>query len=148
MKVILKQDVDQVGRAGDIVEVADGFGRNYLIPKGLAIRATAGSLAQIEHRKRMVEAGIARARKAAVALKERLEGISCRIAREAGEEDKLFGSVTARDIATALAEEGIHVDHRAIQLEKPIKHLGIFPVQIKLARDVVATVRVWVVAKD
>ncbi len=148
MKVILKKDVEQVGRAGQVVEVSPGFGRNYLIPRGLAIPATAGSMAQLEHRKRLVAASLERQRRAALALKERLETVACRVAREAGEEDRLFGSVTARDIAAALADEGFEVDHRAIRLDNPIKHLGIYHVDVRLAPEVTAQVKVWVVAKE
>jgi len=147
MKVILNQDVDQVGRAGQVVAVSDGFGRNYLIPKGLAMLATPRAQAQVEHRKRLVEARLLKQRKDAEGLKARLEQIACKIAREAGEEDKLFGSVTARDIADALAEEGVQVDHRKVLLQQPIKHLGVYHVDIKLAPEVVAQVKVWVVAK-
>ena len=90
---------------------------------------------------------IARETKTAMELKKRLEGVACKIAREAGEEDKLFGSVTNRDIADALAEEGIEVDHKRIQLENPIKNLGVFHVNIKLAPELTAAVKVWVVSK-
>lgn len=148
MKVILKQDVEQVGRAGQVVEVSPGFSRNFLIPRGLAVPATAGTVAQIEHRKRLVADSLARARRAAQELKERLETVACRIAREAGEEDRLFGSVTSRDIAAALADEGFEIDHRAIRLDNPIKHLGIYHVEVKLAPEVIAQVKVWVVAKE
>lgn len=147
MKVILNQDVDSVGRAGQVLDVADGFGRNYLLPRGLAMLATPRAAAQVEHRKRLVAAKLVRARKEAEALKSRLEDVACKIAREAGEEDKLFGSVTTRDIADALAEEGIEIDHRKVVLDAPIKHLGVYHVDVKLAPDVVAKVKVWVVAK-
>lgn len=147
MKVILNQDVEQVGQAGEIVEVSPGFSRNYLLPRGLAVRATTRSVKQLEHSKRMVADRIARERKGAVALKESLEKVACKIAREAGEEDKLFGSVTTRDITAALADEGFEVDHRNIKLDAPIKQLGIFHVDVKLAPEVLAQVKVWVVAK-
>jgi len=147
MKVILTQDVDQVGTAGQVLDVADGFGRNYLVPRGLALPATSGSIAQVEHRKRIVADRIARELKTAEALKAKLESVSCKIAREAGEGDRLFGSVTNRDVADALAEEGVQIDHRTIQLEMPIKDLGAFEVPVKLAPKVVAMVKVWVVAK-
>jgi len=148
MKVILTMDVEQVGRAGQVVDVAPGFSRNFLIPRGLAVRATTRSIAQFEHRKRVVAERLAREKREAETLKERLEGVACRIAREAGEEDRLFGSVTARDIAAALADEGFKIDHRAVQLENPIKHLGIYQVEVRLAPDVTAQVKVWVIAKD
>jgi len=147
MKVILSQDVEQVGKAGTVLEVADGFGRNYLIPRGMALPATARSINQVEHQKRIVADKIATARKDAEGLKGRLENVACKVAREAGEEDKLFGSVTIRDIADALAEEGIEIDHRKIVLDQPIKHLGVYSVEVKLSTDVVAKVKVWVVAK-
>jgi large subunit ribosomal protein L9 len=147
MKVILNQDVDQVGRAGQVLDVADGFGRNYLIPRGMASPATARSVAQLDHRKRLVEAKLNRERKEAEGLKRRLEDVACKIAREAGEEDKLFGSVTSRDIADALADEGIEVDHKRIVLEAPIKNLGIYHVDVKLGFELIAKVKVWVVAK-
>ncbi|NOZ00400.1 MAG: 50S ribosomal protein L9 [Deltaproteobacteria bacterium] len=147
MKVILNQDVEQLGQAGDIVDVSPGYCRNFLIPRGLAVTATTRSVKQIEHRKRMVADRIARGRKSALALKESLEKVACKIAREAGEEDKLFGSVTTRDITVALADEGFEIDHRKVKLESPIKHLGIYHVDVKLATDVAAQVKVWVVAK-
>ena len=147
MKVILSQDVEQVGKAGTVLEVADGFGRNYLIPRGFALPATARSINQVEHQKRVVADKIAKTRKDAEGLKGRLEDVACKIAREAGEEDKLFGSVTIRDIADALAEEGIEVDHKKIVLDAPIKHLGVYTVEVKLAAEVAAKVKVWVVAK-
>jgi large subunit ribosomal protein L9 len=147
MKVILNQDVDQVGRAGQVVDVADGFGRNYLVPRGFALLATTRSVSQMDHRKRLVADRLVRERKDAEGIKAKLEEIACKIAREAGEEDKLFGSVTNRDIADALAEEGVEVDHRKVHLDPPIKNLGVFTVDVKLAPEVVAKVKVWVVAK-
>jgi large subunit ribosomal protein L9 len=147
MKVILTQDVDQVGSAGQVLDVADGFGRNYLVPRGLAMPATTRSIAQVEHRKRVVADRIARDLKSAEAIKAKLESVSCKIAREAGEGERLFGSVTNRDVADALAEEGIQIDHRTILLDPPIKDLGAFEVSVKLAPQVVAKVKVWVVAK-
>lgn len=147
MKVILSQDVDQVGRAGQVVEVAPGFGRNYLIPRGFALPATDRAQAQMDHKKRIVADKLARERKDAEGLKARLEDVACKIAREAGEEDKLFGSVTNRDIADALAEEGIEIDHKKVVLDQPLKHLGVYQVDVKLAPEVTAKVKVWVVAK-
>ncbi len=147
MKIILKQEVEQLGNAGDVVEVAAGYARNYLLPRGFAAAATSRSVKELEHQKRLVADRIARETKTAMELKKRLEGVACKIAREAGEEDKLFGSVTNRDIADALAEEGIEVDHKRIQLENPIKNLGVFHVNIKLAPELTAAVKVWVVSK-
>ena len=147
MKVILKQDVEQVGAAGEVKTVSDGYARNFLIPRGMALPATSRSLSEMEHKKRQVEAKLRRDRKDAEGLKERLEQVACKISREAGEEDKLFGSVTNRDIAEALEAEGIELDHRKIVLDAPLKTLGVFDVTIKLASDVSAVVKVWVVAK-
>jgi large subunit ribosomal protein L9 len=147
MKVILNQDVEQVGRAGDVKDVADGYGRNFLLPRGLAVLATPRAADQMEHRKRLVHDRIVRERKTAEAVKMKLEEVACKIAREAGEEDKLFGAVTSRDVADALHEEGVEIDHRKILLDQPIKHLGVYTVDVKLATEVIAKVKVWVVAK-
>jgi large subunit ribosomal protein L9 len=148
VKVILLKEVQGLGKPMDTVNVAPGFCRNYLLPKGIAVVASAKSVKQVEHSRKMVEARLAKERKQAMELKEKLEGISCKVAREAGEGDKLFGSVTNRDIAVALAEEGFNdIDHRQISLEAPIRHLGIFYADVKLAPDVTAKVKVWVVAK-
>ena len=147
MKIILNQDVEQVGKAGDVKDVSDGFGRNFLIPRGLAMLATPRAKDQMEHRQRLVHDKIVRERKSAEAQKMKLEEVACKIAREAGEEDKLFGSVTTRDVCDALHEEGVEVDHRKIQLDQPIKHLGVYTVDVRLAPEVVAKVKVWVVAK-
>lgn len=147
MKVILKQDYENVGRAGSIVNVSEGFFRNYLHPKGIAIVATDRSLAQLEHKKRLVAAKIARDLKNAESLKQRIESLSIKIEREVGEEDRLFGSVTTRDISEALAVEGINIDHRKIILDKPIKHIGIFQALVKITKDITAKLNLWVVAK-
>ena len=147
MKIILNQDVEQVGKAGDVKDVSDGFGRNFLIPRGLAMLATPRASDQMEHRKRLVHDKIVRERKSAEAQKMKLEEVACKIAREAGEEDKLFGSVTTRDVCDALHDEGVEIDHRKIVLDQPIKHLGVYTVDVKLAPEVVAKVKVWVVAK-
>ncbi len=147
MKIILNQDVEQVGKAGDVKDVSDGFGRNFLIPRGLAMLATPRAKDQMEHRQRLVHDKIVRERKSAEAQKMKLEEVACKISREAGEEDKLFGSVTTRDVCDALHEEGVEVDHRKIVLDQPIKHLGVYTVDVKLAPEVVAKVKVWVVAK-
>ena len=145
MKVILTSDVQNVGKAGDLMDVSDGFFRNFLFPKGLAVVADERRKRELEHHKRMIEKKVARLRKQAMSLKERLEETSVTIARQAGEEEKIFGSVTTRDIANALAGEGVQIDHRDILLDKPIKQLGSFNVEVKLHDDVRATVRVWVV---
>lgn len=147
MRVVLQQDMEGLGKAGDIVEVKDGFCRNYLFPRGLCVPARSRSAKAVEHARRMVELRLAKERKKALELKARLEEVSPKIAVEAGEEDRLFGSVTNRDIAVALAEAGFDVDHKQIRLETPIRHLGIYTVDVRVGPDLTAKVKVWVVAK-
>ena len=144
MRVILKQDVPSLGDAGEIVSVSGGYGRNYLIPNGLAIPASEGSVAELEHHQRIAEAIRRKHRASVEALAEKLNGTAVNIRREAGEDDRLFGSVTNRDIADALAAEGIEVDRKSIQLADPIRAIGIFTVDVRLARDLSAAVKVYV----
>ena len=145
MRVILKSEVPNLGEAGDIVAVSPGYGRNFLIPNGLAIPANEGNKAELEHQKRVAEAIRRKQVVAAQELKDRLENMAVSIRREAGEDDKLFGSVTNRDIAEALAEEGLELDRRMIIVEEPIRSIGLFTVPIKLHRGVEASVRVYVI---
>ena len=145
MRVILKSEVPNLGDAGDIVKVAPGYGRNYLLPRGLAIPASEGSLKELEHQKRVAEAIRRKQLAGAKDVASRLENSAVSIRREAGDDDKLFGSVTNRDIAEALAAEGVEVDRRSIRLEEPIKNIGLFTVPIRLHRDVTASVRVYVI---
>ena len=121
MKVILMRDVEHVGDVGDIVDVADGYGRNFLIPRGFAMAATAKNKRQLEHEQLLREHRILRARKDAQTLAEQLQGVPCHFVRKAGEEGKLFGSVTSMDIAEALKEAGFEIDRRYIQLDQPLK---------------------------
>jgi large subunit ribosomal protein L9 len=148
MKVILVQDVEKLGEIGDVVEVADGYGRNFLLPRGLAMAATAKNKRQLEHEQRLREDRIARARREAEALAGTLQGVTCRFTRKAGDEGKLFGSVTVMDIAERLKEAGFEVDRRRIQLEQPIKSLGEFTVPVRLRTDVAALLQVTVAAED
>ncbi|MBX2800456.1 MAG: 50S ribosomal protein L9 [Myxococcales bacterium] len=145
MRVILKEEVAQLGDAGDVVTVRAGYGRNFLIPRGLAIPASEGSVRQLEHQKRVAEAIRRKQMKGSLDLAQKLESTAVSIRRETGEDDKLFGSVTNRDIAAALAEEGIEVDRRLIQLDEPIRNIGLFTVPIRLHREVTANVRVYVI---
>jgi len=147
MKVILKQDVDSIGTVGDIVTVKDGYARNYLIPKGMALEATAGNLKRIEQEKKNLELQKNREKKAAEHTATDLNNVSVTISVSGGEEDKLFGSVTSQDIADALKEKGFEIDKRKIILDEPIKVLGIYSVPIKLHSEVEAKVKVWVVKK-
>ena len=148
MQVILRDDMDNLGKSGEVVNVKEGYARNYLLPRGLAIKATASDVKRIEHEKRVIAARTAKLAKEAQAEADRLSAVSVSIARAVGEEDKLYGSVTSRDIADALAEKNVKIDSKKIHLEEPIKTLGMNEVQIKLGRGVNATIKVWVVKKE
>jgi large subunit ribosomal protein L9 len=148
VEVILKQDVEHLGRRGDIVKVADGYARNYLLPRKLALAVTEGNRRLIEHEKKMAALREAEEKAAAEAAAVRLTQASVVIARKVGETETLYGSVTAADIAEALAAQQIEVDRRRIQLAEPIKKLGEFHVPVKLHRDVVAHVTVHVVKEE
>jgi large subunit ribosomal protein L9 len=145
MDVILREDVAQLGRAGEVVTVKDGYGRNYLLPRGLAYPATEGN------RRRLGAERQQRDRRAAATLTEaqdvaaRLAAVSLSFTMKAGEGDRLFGSVTTGDIAEALAAEGFTVDKRAVELDEPIKALGVYKVPVRLHADVRPEVRVWVI---
>ena len=145
MRVILTSEVKNLGDPGDIVNVSPGYGRNFLIPRGLAIPATAGSVSQAEHTQKVAEAIRRKQLSGASALAEKLENVAISIRRETGDDEKLFGSVTNRDIVEALAAEGIEVERRQVHLEEPIKSIGLFNVPVRLHRDVTASVRVYVI---
>lgn len=147
MRLILSQEVPHLGDAGDIVKVRPGYGRNYLIPNGLAIPANDGSVRELEHQQRLAAAIRRKQLSGAQAIAKQIEGVAVSIRRETGEDDKLFGSVSNRDIAMALAEEGIEVDRRLIKLDDPIRSIGLFNVPIRLHRDIEASVRVYVIRK-
>ena len=147
IQVILKEDVPNLGRSGELVLVKPGYGRNYLIPQGLALVATRKNVAQMDHHKKQIEAQAAKVRKDAEGVASNLNGASIVIERQVGEENKLFGSVTTRDIEEALGAKGLKVDRRKIVIGEPIKSLGDFNVEIKVARDVTAHVKVSVIAK-
>jgi large subunit ribosomal protein L9 len=148
MQVILRDDMDNLGKSGEVVNVKEGYARNYLLPRGLAIKATATDVKRVEHEKRVIAARTAKLAKEAQAEADKLSSVSVSIARAVGEEDKLYGSVTSRDIAEALAEKNVKIDSKKIHLEEPIKTLGMTEVQIKLGRGVNATIKVWVVKKE
>ena len=147
MEVILREHVDNLGRRGEIVKVADGYARNYLLPRKLALLATDGNKKQIEREREKFEAKEGEERKIAEGMSARMGSLEISIARKVSEHDVLFGSVTTSDIATALGAKGFEVDRRKLQLNEPIKKLGEFDVPLKLHRDVVATVKVKVVAE-
>jgi large subunit ribosomal protein L9 len=148
MKVILMREVDNLGEVGDVIDVADGYGRNFLLPRGLAVLATAKHKRQLEHEQRLREHRIARARKDAETAAEHLQALTCRFTRKAGEEGRLFGSVTAMDIEEQLKESGFAIDRRRIQLEQPLKSLGEFEVPVRLQSEVAATLKVVVAAEE
>ncbi len=146
MQVILTEAVNKVGNQGEVVNVARGYARNYLIPRGLAIVADTKNIQKLEHHKRILDDRRKREMKEASAMVDRLEELSVEIPVRAGEEDKLYGSVTTSDIAEVLKEKhGVDVDRRKIHLEEPIKALGVYTVEIKVAPERSAHVKVWVV---
>jgi large subunit ribosomal protein L9 len=147
MEVILREHVDNLGRRGEVVKVADGYARNYLLPRKLALLATEGNKKQIERERAKFEAKEAEERKVASAIADRLSNVEVVIARKVGETEALYGSVTTADIAEALAAKGFDLDRRKIQLADPIKKIGETDVPVRLARDVSATVKVRVVAE-
>jgi large subunit ribosomal protein L9 len=147
MEVILREHMDNLGRRGEIVKVAAGYARNYLLPRKLAMVVTAGNRNQIERERSKFEATEAEERKTAEAEATRIANVEVVIARKVGETEALYGSVTSSDIADALAAKGVEIDRRKLQLHEPIKRLGEYDVAIKLHRDVTATIKVKVVAE-
>ncbi len=148
MQIILKEDLENLGKSGEVVNVRTGYGRNYLLPRGLAVLATAGDIARVDHEKRVIAARTTKLAKEAQAEADRLSQVTVSIARAVGEEDKLFGSVTSRDIAEALQQQGVTVDSKKIVLDEPLKALGMTEVPVKLSRGVQAKIKVWVVKKE
>jgi len=144
MKVILKENIDTLGHIGDLVKVAPGYARNYLIPKGLAIEATVKNARALEHAKRQMEYKKNKVLEQAKGLAAKIEGLSLAIAHQAGEEGKLFGSVTNMELAELLKGQGIELDRKKIVLAEPIKHVGEFTATIKLHPEVTATLKVAV----
>jgi large subunit ribosomal protein L9 len=147
MEVILREHVDNLGRRGEVVKVADGYARNYLLPRKLALLATEGNKQQIERERSKFEAREQEEKKGADALAAQLAGIELEIARKVGETEVLFGSVTSTDIADALTAKGFEIDRRKLTLAEPIKKLGEYDVPLRLHRDVVVPVKVKVVAE-
>jgi large subunit ribosomal protein L9 len=148
MQVILREDVHNLGKSGELVTVKPGYGRNYLLPQGKAVEATRKNVAQLEHEKKLIAARNAKLLKDAQSIADRLAAIEITIARQAGEGDKLFGSVSTRDVEEALAEKGVKVDRKKIVLDEPLKTLGVYTLDVKLAPEVTGKVKVWVVAKE
>ena len=145
MEIILRQAVENLGKPGDVVKVKAGYARNYLLPHGLAYEATPGNLKRIQQERDRLEAAENERRGAAQGIAERLEQVSLTFSARVGEEGKLFGSVTAADIAQQLEAQGFHLEKRQIDLHEPIKALGVYRVPIRLHADVKPEVRVWVI---
>ncbi|MBI4401609.1 MAG: 50S ribosomal protein L9 [Nitrospirae bacterium] len=148
MKVILQENVEGVGHLGDLLNVSDGFARNYLLPRGKALEANPRNVKAFEHAKRVMAEKVKKEKMEIEALAKKISAVSLTIAAQVGKDDKLFGSVTVKDIAEGLAEHGLTVDRRKIQLAQPIKELGTVAVPVKLHRDVTASVSVHVVKKQ
>jgi large subunit ribosomal protein L9 len=145
MEIILRQAVENLGKPGDVVKVKAGYARNYLLPHGLAYEATPGNLKRIQQERDRLDAAENERRGAAQGIAEKLEQVSLTFSARVGEEGKLFGSVTAADVAQQLEAQGFHVEKRQIDLHEPIKALGVYRVPIRLHADVKPEVRVWVI---
>ncbi len=148
MQVILREDIEKLGKIGDLVKVADGYARNFLVPEKKAIEATPKNLRAMDHAKKMVADRIRKLKKEATTEAGRIQGMAVTIKAKAGEEGKLFGSVTSMDIAEAVKAKGVELDKRKIVLEEPIKRLGDFTVSVKLHTDIFAEVKVSVIAEE
>ena len=147
MKVILREDVYNLGKSGEIVSVKDGYARNYLLPRSLAMMASDANVRQLDHEKSVIDLRQQKLKSTALDEAKKLGNVSIKIKRKAGEQDKLFGSVTALDIAEALASAGQKIDRRLIHLKDPIRQTGSFEVEVRLHRDVHAKVMVHVEAE-
>lgn len=148
MQVILTQDVDNLGKAGELVSVRPGYGRNYLVPRGLAVSATVRNKNRLDHDKAVIERRVAKERATATELATKMNVMTLQFERVVGEDEKLFGSVTSRDIAEQLKRAGVEIDHRWVQLEAPVKALGKYEVPVRLSAGVIANLKFWVVGKD
>ncbi len=148
MKVILREDIEKLGKCGEVIEVKSGYGRNYLIARNLAVPATKGNLKAIDEIRNQKLLRDKKNMKEAERIKARIEKASIMAEVNVGEEEKVFGSVTASIISELLAKEGVTIDRRNIVLEEPIKSLGVFTVPVKIATDVVASLKLWVVKKS
>jgi large subunit ribosomal protein L9 len=145
MEIILRQAVENLGKPGDVVKVKAGYARNYLLPHGLAYEATPGNLKRIQQERDRLEAAENERRGAAQGIAEKLEQVSLTFSARVGEEGKLFGSVTAADVAQQLEAQGFRIEKRQVDLHEPIKALGVYRVPIRLHADVKPEVRVWVI---
>lgn len=148
MNIILTENVDGLGHIGDMLKVKPGYARNYLIPQKLAVEANTRNVKELEHQKRQMEYKAQKVTQASELVKKQIEKVSCEFALRAGEEGKLFGSVTSMELAAKLADAGIEIDRKKIQLEEPIKTLGEFEVPVKLPAGIIANLKVKVVAAE
>lgn len=147
MKVILRQDIPDLGKVGQTVQVKNGYGRNYLIPRNLAIPATKGNLKSIDEVRNQNEIRLRKKLREAEKVKDKLESISLTSEVLVGEEDKIFGSVTAQNIVELLNAEGVSVEKKNVLLDEPIKSLGVYTVPVKIEKDLIANVKLWVIRK-
>ena len=145
MEVILRQSVEKLGHPGDVVKVSPGYARNFLIPRGIAVEATAGNKRRIEQQQQRLESAENARRESASTVAERLEQVSLTFSARVGEEGKLFGSVTAADIVQQLETQGYHIEKRQVDLHEPIRALGVYRVPIRLHADVKPEIKVWVI---
>ena len=148
MQVILTQDVANLGKAGELVTVKGGYGRNYLIPEGLAVSASVQNKQRLEHDKAVISKRIAKERGLAQSLADRLNGMTLQFERLVGDDEKMFGSVTSRDIADQLKRANIEIDHRWVDLDQPVKAVGKYEVPVRLQAGVIAALKFWVVGKE
>lgn len=147
MEVILIKDVERIGKAGSLIKVKDGFARNFLFLKGLAVAVTPGNLKELEEKKKKINAELEKRKQEASVLKERLGSLSLTIPALAQDEKELYGSIGIQEIADLLKNEGVDIDKSLIQLDEPIKALGVYEIPVKLHAEVSAKVKVWVVKK-
>ncbi len=147
MQIILKENVDHLGEIGDVVNVKPGYARNYLLPRNLAVVANARQIKLVEHEKRVIAARVAKLKASAEVEKAKLDAVELTIAKAAGENEKLFGSVTAMEIESLLSDKGFSIERRVLQLPDHIKALGDYDIGIKLHRDVIANIKLHVVAE-
>ncbi len=148
MQVILKEEIPNLGQMGELVAVKPGYGRNYLIPKGLAVEATPRNIKRLEHERRNIERRKEKLLAEARSIADRLRDMSITIAKKTTDEDRLYGSVTNREIADVLSSEGINIDRRKIVIDEPIRSLGVFKVKVKLNAELDGEVKVWVVKAE
>ena len=147
MKLILREDVENLGKGGDLVDVKPGYGRNFLLPRGLAVAANPRNVKELEHQKTVASAKAAKLKASAQAVAKRLQETPVTLKRKVGEQDKLYGSVTSLDIAEALAARGLQLDRRSIDLSEPLKTIGEFEVPVKLHSEVVGKAKVKIEAE-